>query len=139
GRETIYLFNTGSDAPTDSVNSLYCSLYEPVELNEYKCRIKEVCATEAGVRLLFKEINPENTQPFYRLYWIPSEYYYLVEGLPIILECINEPDVFGTVEDLKSRTVLVGEVKSYKKTCRNEVKGKRKSFPVKLYSLCFSA
>ncbi|MEI3610181.1 hypothetical protein [Pseudogracilibacillus sp. SO10305] len=116
---------------------LFCLVFASVELNEYRAYLENVEVTDAGTRLLFKEINEENVRPFYKLYWIPAEYDYVVEGLPLIFECIDEPDHFGTIEELMAREVIVREVISSPKKDSCEMKDERRAFPVNLYSLGF--
>lgn len=138
GRETIYLFRTESDELTDEGFYSYRDMLERLEFNEYLCRVEQVYKSEAGVFLLFSEINPVSVKPSYRVYWIPVEYHNTVEGLPIIFEHLYEPEEFGDLEYLNSRKVLIKEVKSYKRPGRNEREGGYKRYPSELYSLCFS-
>lgn len=123
----------------NSLNILYCDVFAPVELNEYIAYIEEVKVTDEGTTILFREINTENEQPLYKLYQIPAKYDHLVEGLPIIFECIYEPDYFGTIEELKTRRVKVYEVISSPapKNDSYRLKDIRRPFPVGIYSLSF--
>jgi len=136
-QEYLHPFNLSYAVP-NSHNVLFCNVFASVELNEYTAYIENVEVTDAGTRLLFREINAENMRPFYKLYWIPAEYDYVVDGLPIIFECVYEPDYFGTIEELMARKVLVCEVISSPKKDSYEMKDERRDFPAKLYSLSFA-
>jgi len=136
-QETIYLYNSESDELSDDSFYFYGDMLDPLEFNEYLCRVEEVYKPEVGVFLLFSEINSVSVEPFYTAYWIPVEYHSAIEGLPIIFEHLYEPKTFGDLEYLKSRKVLIKEVKSYKKPGRNEEEDGYKRYPSGLYSLSF--
>lgn len=108
---------------------------------EYDCNIEEVFATKTGTGLLLKKIVSEDDvvdeDSLYKFHWVSKENQHLVDGLPIIFEYLDGSEEYGGMEELKSRTVAVREVKSMTVVNRDENMRKLTELSDHLYSLEF--